>query len=40
MKEADAKLTQHPKLIGDVSNTFKAASPLLKFICNALAVPY
>ncbi|HVZ70304.1 MAG TPA: DUF2461 domain-containing protein [Rhizomicrobium sp.] len=40
MKEAGTKLTQHPKLIGEVSNTFKAASPLLKFICNALAVPY
>ena len=40
MKQSDAKLTQQPKLIGEVSNTFKAASPLLKFICNALAVPY
>jgi uncharacterized protein (TIGR02453 family) len=40
LREADTKLTQHPKLVGEVADTFKAASPLMKFICNALAVPY
>jgi uncharacterized protein (TIGR02453 family) len=40
LRDADTRLTQHPKLVGEVANTFKSASPLMKFICNALAVPY
>lgn len=40
LKTADTKLTQQPKLVGEVASTFKAVSPLMKFICGALAVPY
>jgi uncharacterized protein (TIGR02453 family) len=40
MREEKPKLTQHPKIISEVSETFKAASPLMKFLCNALGVPY
>lgn len=40
MREETPKLTQHPKIITEVSETFKSASPLMKFLCNALGVPY
>jgi uncharacterized protein (TIGR02453 family) len=40
MREETPKLSQHPKIIAEVSETFKSASPLMKFLCNALGVPY
>ena len=35
MHEADVKLAASPKLVDAVAETFKAASPLMKFLCSA-----
>jgi uncharacterized protein (TIGR02453 family) len=40
MQEGSVKVASSPKLIGDVADTFAAASPLLKFLCNALDAPF
>jgi uncharacterized protein (TIGR02453 family) len=40
MHEADVKLASSAKLVEEVAGTFSAASPLLKFLCNALVVPF
>jgi uncharacterized protein (TIGR02453 family) len=40
MQEADAKLASSPRLVGEVAETFASASPLLKFLCGAVDVPF
>lgn len=40
MHEADQKLAQSPKLVGEVAAAFKAASPLVKFLCASQDVPF
>lgn len=40
MGEGSVKSAQSPKLVDEVTETFRAASPLMKFLCNALDVPY
>jgi uncharacterized protein (TIGR02453 family) len=40
MHEADAKLASLPKLVDEVAGTFASASPLMKFLCGALDVPF
>ncbi|MDE1939981.1 MAG: DUF2461 domain-containing protein [Alphaproteobacteria bacterium] len=40
MREGNVKLAQSPNLIEEVTETFHAASPLMRFLCNALDVPY
>jgi hypothetical protein len=40
MYEGDAKLATSAKLVDEASETFASASPLVKFLCNALDVPF
>lgn len=40
MEEADMKLASSPKLLDAVTQTFRAASPLMKFLCRAQGVPF
>ncbi len=40
MRDEPAKLGSSPKLVDDVSDTYAAAGPLVKFLCNALDVPF
>jgi uncharacterized protein (TIGR02453 family) len=40
MHEAGIKLAQSPALVDEVAKTFRAASPLMRFLCQALEVPY
>ena len=40
MREADQKLASSPALVDDVADTFAALSPLMKFLCTSLDVPY
>ena len=40
MSDGSVKLAQSPKLIDEVTETFRAATPLMKFLCGALDVPY
>ena len=40
MHEGSVKLASSPKLVDEVSDTFASASPLLKFLCGALDVPF
>lgn len=40
MSEGSVKLAQSPKLPDEVTEAFRAASPLMKFLCAALDVPY
>jgi len=40
MREASPKLASAPELTGEVADTFAALGPLMKFLCNALGVPY
>jgi uncharacterized protein (TIGR02453 family) len=40
MREADVKLASSPKLVDEVAATFTSASPLLKFLCSAVDVPF
>ena len=40
MRDGTIKLASSPKLVGAVAETFKAASPLMKFLCNAQGVPF
>lgn len=38
--ESTAKDAQSPRLIADVSECFKALTPLMKFLCDAVGVPF
>jgi uncharacterized protein (TIGR02453 family) len=40
LEESDVKTAQSPALTGDVAATFRAASPLMRFLCQAQDVPY
>ena len=40
MHEADMKLAASPNLVDAVAGTFKAASPLMKFLCTAVGVTF
>jgi uncharacterized protein (TIGR02453 family) len=40
MSTCTKDLTQSPEFIDEVTRTFKAASPFMKFIANALKLPY
>jgi hypothetical protein len=40
MREADQKLASSDKLVDEVVATFANASPLLKFLCEAVEVPF
>jgi len=40
MHEADVNLATSPKLVDAVANSFAAASPLMRFLCNAQGVPF
>jgi uncharacterized protein (TIGR02453 family) len=40
MHEGDAKLAASPRLVDAVAESFAAASPLLKFLCGAVDVPF
>jgi uncharacterized protein (TIGR02453 family) len=40
MREADQKLASSPELVDEVADTFTALSPLMKFLCASLDVPY
>ena len=40
MHESSVKVASSPKLVDEVADTFSAASPLLKFLCNAVDVPF
>jgi uncharacterized protein (TIGR02453 family) len=40
MRDGDAKLAASPKLVDEVADTFASASPLLRFLCGALDVPF
>ena len=40
MREADQKLASSPALVADVAGSFAALSPLMKFLCIAVNVPY
>ena len=40
MDEGDVKLASSPKLLDAVTDAFKAASPLMKFLCKAQGVPF
>jgi len=40
MHEADVKLATSPKLVDAVANSFAAAGPLMRFLCNAQGVPF
>ena len=40
LRDADQKLASSPKLVDEVAGTFAAASPLMKFLCNAAEVPF
>jgi uncharacterized protein (TIGR02453 family) len=40
MHEADQKLASSPALVDEVAKSFAALSPLIKFLCASLDVPY
>ena len=40
LEEGDVKLAQSPKLVDTVAASFKAASPLMKFLCRAQGVAF
>lgn len=40
MREEGAKLAQSPKLLDEITDTFKSVSPLMKYLCGTLGVPY
>lgn len=39
-KSASAKSTQSPEFIDDVEQTFRAARPMMKFLCDAMDAPF
>ena len=40
MRDEAAKIAASPKLVDEVANTYASASPLVKFLCNAVDVPF
>jgi len=40
MREEGMKLALSPQLVDAVADTFRAAGPLMKFLCGAVGVPY
>jgi uncharacterized protein (TIGR02453 family) len=40
MREGGVKLALSPKLVDETADTLRSASPLMKFLCGALGVPY
>jgi uncharacterized protein (TIGR02453 family) len=40
MHESSAKIAQSPALLDEVETTFKAAKPLMKFLCDAVGAPF
>ena len=40
MHESTPKAAQSPKLLDEVEATFRAAKPLMKFLCDAVGAPY
>ena len=40
MHESTAKIAQSPALLDEVDNAFKAAKPLMKFLCEAVGAPF
>jgi uncharacterized protein (TIGR02453 family) len=40
MHESNVKLASSPKLVDEIGETFVSASPLVKFLCGALDVPF
>jgi len=40
MAQGDAKLAASPKLVDAVAETFRAATPLMKFLCDSQGVPF
>jgi uncharacterized protein (TIGR02453 family) len=38
--DAVLKLAASPKLVEEIAASFRAASPLMKFLCGAVGVPY
>jgi len=40
MRDEPAKIGSSPKLVDEVANAYASASPLVKFLCNALDVPF
>jgi uncharacterized protein (TIGR02453 family) len=40
MQQASPKLAESPKLVEDVAGAFRAAAPLMRFLCGALEVPF
>ena len=40
MHESSVKAASSTKLVDEVAETFAAASPLMKFLCNAVDVPF
>ena len=40
LRREGVKLAQSPRLVGTVADSFRAVSPLMKFLCGALDVPY
>ncbi len=40
LQDSDVKTAQSPKLAAEVGATFRAAGPLMKFLCTAQGVPY
>ncbi len=39
-RDSDAKVAQSPALVGEVASTLRTASPLVRFLCAALDVPF
>jgi uncharacterized protein (DUF2461 family) len=40
MREAGVKVAATPKLVDEVADAFASASPLMKFLCGAVGVPF
>jgi uncharacterized protein (TIGR02453 family) len=40
MHDGDVKLAGSPKLVADVASRFRAAAPLVRFLCGALDAPF
>jgi len=40
MRSVPAKIAHSADLVDEVADTFRSASPMMKFLCNAIGVPY
>ncbi|MBL9096890.1 MAG: TIGR02453 family protein, partial [Alphaproteobacteria bacterium] len=40
MHQSSAKAAQSPTFLDEVETAFKAAKPLMKFVCDALDAPF